>query len=549
MDGVTFCSLGGIGDVTKNLYIYETEKDLIVVDCGVGFPDPTMLGVDLVIPDISYLLTRKEKIRGIVITHAHEDHIGALPYLWPQLHAPIYATKLASAFIENKFRDFSINTRVNTVNTGVKINLGVFGITFVHVNHSVPDSANLIIDSPEGIFYHGSDYKFDLTPLDGQLSDFGRIAAAGEKGVLCLLSDSLRSERPGYTLSERIVEAQLENEIENCPGKFIVTAHSSDIYRWQMVINVAKKHQRKIVLAGRSVEQAVLIARKLGYLDLDESMIMENKIAKNYPGRDVCVLAAGSQGQPESALARIANNDNKYLKIKAGDVVVFSADPIPGNENAVHTMIDTLTKLGARVSYSEVEDDLHVSGHAAQQEMMMLMALTKPRYLIPIGGTYRQMKKYSLLAQTMGHPAENVFLLETGQQVIFANKKVVLGKKIELRNVLIDGLGIGDVGNVVLKDRRQMSKDGIVIAIVSIEASTGQIVGAPEILSRGFVYMKESEELIKNAQKEVEKSVNRQNGRIMDWQFIRKKIENNLAKFLYEQTARRPMILSVIVEV
>lgn len=549
MDGVTFCSLGGIGDVTKNLYIYETEKDLIVVDCGVGFPDPTMLGVDLVLPDISYLLAHKEKIRGIVITHAHEDHIGALPYLWPQLHVPIYATKLASAFIENKFRDFSLNTRVNTVNTGVKINLGVFGITFVHVNHSVPDSANLIIDSPEGIFYHGSDYKFDLTPLDGQLSDFGKIAAAGEKGVLCLLSDSLRSERPGYTLSERIVEAQLENEIENCPGKFIVTAHSSDIYRWQMVINVANKHQRKIVLAGRSVEQAVLIARKLGYLDLDERMIMEFKIAKNYPGRDICVLAAGSQGQPESALARIANNDNKYLKIKSGDVVVFSADPIPGNENAVHTMIDTLTKLGARVSYSEVEDDLHVSGHAAQQEMMMLMALTKPKYLIPIGGTYRQMKKYSLLAQSMGHPVENVFLLETGQQVIFSNKRVVLGKKIELRNVLIDGLGIGDVGNVVLKDRRQMSKDGVVIAIVSIEASTGQIMGTPEILSRGFVYMKESEELIKNAQKEVEKSVSRQNGRIMDWQFIRKRIENNLAKFLYEQTARRPMILSVIVEV
>lgn len=549
MSSLTFYSLGGIGDVTKNLYVYETDKDLIIVDCGIGFPDSNMLGIDLVLPDISSLLEKRNKIRGIVLTHAHEDHIGALPYIWPKLKVPIYGTELTAAFVENKMRDFSLNCRVNIVDYRQPFCLGDFLLEYLRINHSVPNAANILITTSAGTFYHGSDYKFDLTPLDGKTTDFGRIAQAGEKGVLCLMSDCLRSEKEGITLSEKVVEEQLLKEIDNCHGKFIVTAHSSDIYRWQMVVNVARKKQRKLVFAGRSVEQAVQIGRKLGYIDIDETMILDPKKVKTYPAKFVCVLAAGSQGQPYSAIARIANNEHQDIKIKPGDMVVFSADPIPGNENAVHETIDALTKLGANVSYSEVDDDLHVSGHAASYEMKLLMSLTKPKYIVPIGGTYRQMKRYQQLANSLGFADEQVLLLDTGQQVIFQDQKVTLGKKIELKNILIDGLGIGDVSSIVLRDRQQLSQDGVVVAVLSVKASSGELVGMPDILSRGFVFMKDSETLIRETQNIIVGSVGKERGRVYDWGYLRKKIETNLANFFYKKTQRRPMILSVIVEV
>jgi ribonuclease J len=549
MNIVKFCSLGGIGDVTKNIYLYETENDLVIVDCGVGFPDINMPGVDLIIPDISYILEHKEKLRAILITHAHEDHIGALPYIWPKLQVPIYATKLVAAFIENKFRDYSIGEKVRVVNNGDKIRIGDFDIEYIHVNHSVPDSSHIALTVGNQIFYHGSDFKFDWTPIDGEFSDVSKIAQVGQRGITCLLSDCLRSEREGYTLSERVVEDQLEREMKYCRGKFIVTAHSSDIYRWQMVVNVAKKYNRQIILMGRSVEQAIDISRLLNYLDLPQGMLIDSRKAKNYPDSSLCILAAGSQGQAGSALSRIANNDHPHIKIKEGDVVVFSADPIPGNENFVHSTIDSLTKLGASVSYSEVNDELHVSGHGASGELKMLMALTKPKYLIPIGGTYRHMKKYSSLAQGMGFAKQNVFLLDTGQQVVFTDKNAQMGTKLELKNVLIDGIGIGDVGSIVLRDRQQMAKDGMVVLILPIEQSTGQIIGEIELLSRGFVYMKQSDTLIKEAIKNVRKAIEGNERRITDWQFLRKKAESTLEKFFYKKTARRPTILSVIVEV
>lgn len=549
MGQLLFYSLGGIGDVTKNLYVYETEKDLIIVDFGVGFPDATMPGVDLLVPDISHLLTKIHKIRGIILTHAHEDHIGALPYIWEDLRVPLFATKLTAGFIASKFRDLSLNVPIKIVDTREKITLGDFVIDFVGVNHSVPDAVNLVISTPYGRIYHGSDFKFDLTPLDGKFSDLGKMTKAGEQGVLCLMSDCLRSERAGYTLSEKIIEEQLDKEISLCQGKFIVTADSHDLYRWQMVINVAKKHHRKVALLGRSVEQAIEIGRRLGYLNVDEQMLLNSKQIKNFPPGNLCVLISGSQGQVGSALNRVANNDHQHLKIKDGDVVVISADPIPGNENSVHIMIDSLAKLGASVSYSEVDDDLHVSGHAASQQLMLLMVLTKPKFLVPIGGTYRQMKRYLSLAQSMGHKKENVFLLEAGQQLIFKDQKALLGQKLDLKNVLIDGLGVGDVENIVLRDRQQMARDGVVIVVLSISAATGHLTTEPEILSRGFVYTKDREKLTNESRHLVKNAVKRQEGKILDWQFIRKRIDNTLSKFFWDQTARHPMILTVIIEV
>lgn len=548
MSTVSFVSLGGIGDVTKNIYVYETEKDLIVVDCGVGFPDDNMLGVDLVLPDISYLRKQKNKLRAIFITHAHEDHIGALPYLWPDLGCPIYGTKFAAHFIQNKFRDFSLHPKINIVENET-ISTGDFKVSYVHVNHSVPDSANLVIETPLGIFYHGSDFKYDWTPLDGKYTEVGKITDASKKGVLCLLSDCLGSEREGYTLSERVVEQQLEKEIDNCSGKFIVTAHSSDIYRWQMVINVAKKTQRKIALLGRSVEQAIDIAHRLHYLNLPEEMLIDQREIKKYPGRSVCILAAGSQGQPESALTRIANEDHTHVRIEEGDLVVFSADPIPGNENMVHGVIDQLTKLGATVSYSEITDQLHVSGHASQEELYMLMGLTRPKYFIPIGGTFRQMKKYSEMTEKLGYHKNKTFLLETGQKVIFSQNGASLGEKIDLQNVLIDGLGVGDVGHIVLRDRQQLAKDGVVVVIIPVAVSSGKLSGETDIISRGFVYMKDSEILMKDAKRVVQKILDKNHSKVFDWQFLRKKIEKSLSEFFYKETARRPMVLPMIVEV
>lgn len=549
MSKIKIISLGGIGDVTKNMYVYETEKDILVVDCGVGFPDETMLGVDLIIPDISYLLKNKQKIRGLVLTHGHEDHIGALPYLWPKLKVPIYATQLTAALAENKMRDAKINNHINVVSYEQKIQLGDFGVQFVRVSHSVPDAANLFITTMYGNFFHASDFKFDWTPLDGKFPEVAKIALAGQKGITCLLSDCLRSERSGYTLSESTIESQFEEEIRNCTGKFIVTAHSSDIFRWQLVVNVARRHNRKIAILGRSVDQAIDISHKLGYVKGLDGLLVDSKKIKTFPPSSICLLISGSQGQPASALARFANNEHPYAKVTPGDVVVFSADPIPGNENAVHNAIDNLTKMGARVSYSEVTDTLHVSGHAAAEELKLMMALTRPKFLLPIGGTYRQMKKYGELAQEMGWPKQNVILTEAGQPVAFSQGGFVLEKKMELDNVLVDGLGVGDVGNVILRDRQKMSQDGVVMVLLTIETSTGKIVGEPDIISRGFVYTKDSTELMDEAKKVVQQTLSQHTGKILDWPFLRKKVEMTLENFFYTKTFRRPMVLPLVVEV
>lgn len=549
-------SLGGFGDVTKNMFVYEYRKDprtisdILIVDCGIGFPDEAMFGIDLVIPDITYLRDKKDKIRGIILTHGHEDHIGALPYILPELKVPVYGTRLTAALAEVKLRDFGLQTRINVTNTDQILRIGPFSVEFVHVTHSIPDASNLIIRTPVGIFYHGSDFKFDWTPIDGKQTDVGKIARVSQEGILCLLSDCVRVESPGYTLSEELIEDTLEKEIKNCRGKFIFTTQSSNISRIQQAINVAIRNNRKIAFLGRSIEENVEVTKKLHYLEFPDMFVVSEKELKRYKPSELALVVTGSQAQPNSALSRISEGQHKFVSINEGDVVVFSADPIPGYENAVHNLIDILTAAGAQVSYSDIVDQLHVSGHGAANDLALMIGLTSPKYIIPIGGTFRQMKHYASLAQKMGYKENQIILPSEGTIMEFdGSKNVKIAGRIDLKNIMIDGLGVGDIGNVVLRDRQTMANEGIVIVVVPIEQSTGQVTAEPDIISRGFVYMKESGRLIDEAKKVVINSLRLKKGRIMDWQYVRKQIEGNLEEFLYKETHRRPLILSVVIEV
>jgi len=548
--------LGGSGNVTKNMFVYEyrrdpkTISDILIVDCGIGFPDEDMYGVDLVIPDISYLRDKKDKIRAIVLTHGHEDHTGALPYILPEIKTSVYATRLTAALAEIKLHDFGLHTRINTVSINDVLRFGSFTVEFVHVTHSIPDAANLIIRTPVGIFYHGSDFKFDWTPIDGKQTDVGKIANVSQENILCLLSDCVRVESPGYTLSEKTIEETLEKEIRNCPGKFIFTTQSSNISRIQQAINVAIRNNRKIAFLGRSIIENVWVARRLKYLDFPDMYVINEKEIKKYPPKDLGLIITGSQAQPNSALMRIAEGQHKFATINPGDVVVFSADPIPGYENAVHQLIDILTAAGARVAYSDITDTLHVSGHGAANDLALMIGLTRPRYIMPIGGTFRQMKHYSDMAKDMGYLEEQLILPKNGEVIQFDdNKNFKIAERLDLKNIMVDGLGVGDIGNAVLRDRQTMAQDGILIVVVPIEQNTGRVTAEPDIISRGFVYIKESGRLIDDAKKVIINSLRLKKGRIIDWQYVRKQIEGNLEEFLYRATHRRPLILSVVIKV
>lgn len=555
-DRVRIIPLGGIGSVTKNMYVYEyrqtpdTISDILIVDCGIGFPDEGMYGIDLIIPDITYLRDKKEKIRGIVLTHGHDDHIGALPYILPELKVPVYASRLAAAFSEVKLQEIGMQTHVQTFTSGETLQLGSFTVESVHVTHSIPDATNLVIRTPVGIFYHGSDFKFDWTPIDGQPTEVGKIARVADEGILCLLSDCVRVESPGYTLSERVIEDTVEKELHNCPGTFIFTTQSSNISRIQQAVTVAIRNNRKIAFLGRSIVQNVEVARRLQYLDFPDMYVVDEKDIKRINPKELALIVTGSQAQPRSVLTRIAEGIHKTVAIRPGDVVVFSADPIPGYENAVHSLIDTLTAAGARVAYSDITDQLHVSGHGAASDLALMIGLTHPKYLFPIGGTIRQMRHYSELAQTMGYQEKQVILPLSGNSLEFdAMGTFRLGKKVELKNIMVDGLGVGDIGNVVLRDRQTMANEGIVIVIVPVDHNSGQVTSEPDIISRGFVYMKESTELIRQAKHVVIRALEMKKGQITDWRFVRNQIEDNLEEFLYKETHRRPLILAVVIEV
>ncbi|MCL4339024.1 ribonuclease J [Patescibacteria group bacterium] len=549
--------LGGIGNVTKNMYVYEYRRssggeisDILIVDCGIGFPDEAMYGIDLVIPDITYLRDKKDKIRAIILTHGHEDHIAALPYILPDLKVPVYGTRLTAALAEVKLRDFGLQNHINTADTSQILHFGPFSVEFVHVTHSIPDATNLIIRTPVGIFYHGSDYKFDWTPIDGQQTEVGKIARVSSEGILCLLSDCVRVESPGYTLPERIIEDTLEEELRKCRGKFIFTTQSSNISRIQQAINVAVRNNRKIAFLGRSIVENVDVTKKLHYLEFPDIFVVQERELKRYKPSDLFLIVTGSQAQPNAALSRIADGSHKFVSINPGDTVIFSADPIPGYENAVHGLIDELTARGAKVAYSDIMDALHVSGHGAANDLALMIGLTRPKFILPIGGTIRQMRRYADMAKEMGYKDNQILLPGEGDVLEFDSMgNVRKGENIDLKNVMVDGLGVGDVGNVVIRDRQTMANEGIVVVVVPVEQSTGQVTAEPDIISRGFVYMKESTRLIDGAKKVVTNSLRLKKGRIFDWQFVRKQIEGRLEEFLYKETHRRPLIISVVVEV
>ncbi len=546
---VKIVPLGGAGEVTKNMFVYQYGHECVIVDCGLGFPSTEMLGVDFVIPDVSYLLDRQLKVLGLVITHAHEDHIGAIPYIAPLLKAPIFASPLTAAFIKAKLEDFpGVNLRINLIDPDQSLHLGPFKVNFIRVAHSVPDSLHLLIRSPVGLIYHASDFKFDLT-APSQPTDVAKIARFGNEGVLLLLSDCLRAEKPGVTPSEETIKETFAHITASTKGKVLITTTSSNLFRIKQAIEVAVSQGRKVALVGRSVIKAVDIAFRMGIFHFPLATFVELDQVRTLPANQLLLIVAGSQAQPESALSQIANDQHEVVRISKGDSVVFSADPIPGNIDAVYALIDSLVKLGAQVVYSDILDDLHVSGHAAAFELMLLVSLLKPQFVMPISGGFRQMAAYVQLAKQMGFSDDRIILAQTGRVVEVQPRLIKLGSQISLRNVLVDGLGVGDVGSVVLRDRQQIAEDGFVVVIVPVDTETGRVAGKPDIVSRGFVYMNRSKRLIRKAEQIVVNCLGGQTGRITDWYFVRRHIEDNLKRFLYNETKRRPMILPVVIEV
>jgi len=541
--------LGGVGDVTKNMYVYEYDQDIIIVDCGVGFPDEAMPGVDLVIPDISYLREKRNKIRGILITHGHEDHIGGLPYIWPDLQAPIYTQKLTAGFIRAKFTEHNLpKDKVFSLTLQSKLKLGVFEASFYQVSHSVPDSVGIVFKTPVGTIIHQADFKIDWTPVSGQVTDVGTGARLGAEGVLFLLLDCLRVDKPGFNKSEKSIEDTFEKASLETQGKLLITMTSSNVSRMQQAINVAQRLGRKIAIVGRSFENNFQVSRDLGYLTVGPGLVIAPDAIESFAPNKVLILIAGAQGQLDSSLVRAANEEHKQVKLKRGDSVLFSADPIPGTESAQNALIDDLTRLGVDVYYSAITDALHVSGHAALEELRLMINLIKPKFLFPIGGTFRHMRAFSSMCQEMGYEKKQIIEAEDGDILEVTKLGVKLDGKIDLQNVYVDGLGIGDVGHIVLRDRQKMAEEGVVVVVATLDQRTGKLVQEPDIIQRGFVFEEVSQELLDQSKRVVADALGRHSHKVSDWRFLRKLIEDVLEKFFYDTTQRRPLILSVIVE-
>ncbi len=542
--------LGGLGEIGKNMMVVEFGEDIIIVDAGLMFPNEEMLGIDLVIPDISYLLEKKEKIRGIVITHAHEDHIGALPYVLPQLNVPVYCTKLAKGLISVKLKERKAlaQTRINVVSPGNPFSLGRFKVELFPVCHSIPDAAGLIIHTPIGTVVHSGDFKLDHTPVNGVPTDLSRLAQIGTQGVLLLLSDSTYAELPGYTPSERVVGEALEQIMVKAPGRVIITTFASLISRIQQVIDAASKHQRRIFVVGRSMSDNVRMARELGYLKMPEGIMGRMDELRNTPHEKTIIITTGSQGEPTSGLVRIANRDHRQVNIVPGDTVVLSASPIPGNESLINRTIDSLFKQGAEVYYGNAAQT-HVHGHASQEELKLLLRLVKPRYFMPVHGEYRHLNLHTRLAQSVGIPAENTFVLEDGDILELNQKKGKITGKVGTGHVYVDGLSVGDVGGIILRNRRMLSRDGIVVVIIAVNKQTGKLVGRPDIVSRGFVDINESKDMLEESRDLVARILDHGRRHTAEWGFADSKVRDALNRFYYEHTKRRPMILPVMVKV
>jgi len=542
--------LGGLSEIGKNMTVMEYGEDIIIIDAGLMFPGEDMLGIDLVIPDISYLLERREKIRGIVITHGHEDHIGALPYLLPQLNVPVYSTKLTQGLISVKLKERKALTgaRLIVVPPGGDVTLGKFRVEFFPVCHSIPDSAGLIIYTPVGTVVHTGDFKIDYTPVDSKPTDLSRLAQLGAQGVLLLLSDSTYAELPGYTPSERVVGETLDHVMADAPGRVIVTTFASLVSRIQQVIDAAAKHQRRVFIIGRSMIDTVSIALELGYLNAPDGILARLDELKGMPHNKVVLVTTGSQGEPTSALVRIANRDHRQVHVLRGDTIILSATPIPGNEALINRTVDNLFKQGAQVLYDKVAQ-VHVHGHGSQEELKLLLSLVKPKFFMPIHGEYRHLSIHAKLAESIGIPTENIFLLEDGDILELNPQAGRITGKVSAGNVYVDGLSVGDIGSLVLRNRRMLSRDGIVVVIIAVNKQTGKLVGRPDIVSRGFVDTKESKEMIDESRDLVAHALDRSGDHPAEWGFVNTKVRDILNKFYYEQTKRRPMILPVMVKV
>lgn len=543
--------LGGLHEIGKNITVFEYGDDMIAVDCGLSFPEDDMLGVDLVIPDITYILKNQEKFKGLVITHGHEDHIGGIPYFLKQLNTPIYGTKLTLGLIKNKLEEHNLvnSTKMYEAKYGQIIKLGCFKIEFIRSSHSIPDSAMLAINTPVGTILHTGDFKIDYTPIDGKRIDLGRIAEIGNKGVLALMSDSTNSERKGYTMSESSVGEVFDKLFANCTKRIVVATFASNVHRVQQIVNSAVKYGRKIAICGRSMINMINTSIELGYIKCPDNLFIDIDMINNYTDNQLVIITTGSQGEAMSALTRMATGTHKKVKITQNDLVIISATPIPGNEKYVSKVVDDLMQIGAEVVYSALED-VHVSGHACQEEQKLILTLAKPKYFIPVHGDYRHLVAHSETAKTIGIPKENIFMLHNGLVLEMNKESAEYAETVPSGRILVDGLGIGDVGNVVLRDRQHLSQDGLIIVVLTLDGSSGEVVAGPDVITRGFIYVKESENIMEEIKNEVRQEVRECEYRgITDWTTIKNIVRDNLRDYIFNKTKRNPMIIPIIMEI
>ncbi len=542
--------LGGLGEIGKNMTAFRYGDEIIVIDAGLMFPEDDMLGIDLVIPDITYLLENRDKIKAIFLTHGHEDHIGALPYVMKQIDVPVYGTALTLGILHGRLKENRVSSaNLQTVKPGDIIKAGVFTVDFIRVNHSIPDAVALAITTPMGVVIHTGDFKIDHTPVDGEVTEFSKFAEYGNRGVLALLADSTNAERPGFTASEKVVGQTFDDEFRSAKKRIIVATFSSNVHRIQQVVDAAVKYKRKVAVIVRSMINVVNIAKELGYLKAPEGVIIDIDETRNYSDEQIVIITTGSQGEPMSALTRMALNDHKKVNIKPGDTVIISATPIPGNEKLVSRTINHLYKLGAEVIY-EKSNGVHVSGHASQEEIKLIHNLVRPQFFIPVHGEYRHLMKHAGIAESLGMPKENILIAENGSIIEVKKTGISLNGKVPSGKVLVDGLGVGDVGNIVLRDRRQLSQDGIMIVVVTVDKENCHIVSGPDIVSRGFVYVREAEGLMEDAQEKVRAALERcEEQKVSEWSVIKSTVRDTLGRFLFEKTRRRPMILPIIMEI
>ncbi|KLE16639.1 ribonuclease J [Clostridium sp. C8] len=548
---VKIIPLGGVGEIGKNITAIEAGEEIIVVDCGVAFPDEEMYGVDLIIPDITYLIQNKDKVKGFFITHAHEDHIGSIPYILKQLNVPIYGTRLALAIIENKLREHNLIETSNliSVNPGENVDLENISIEFIQSTHSIAESCCLAIKTPLGVIFHTGDFKIDLTPIDEKVIDINRISSIGKEGVILLMADSTNVERSGYTMSEKSIGNTFRKIFRSAKGRIIVATFASNIHRMQQIIDASIENNRRVSFSGRSMENISKSAKELGYLHIPDDMLVEIDDIKNYSNENITIITTGSQGEPMAALARIAFGNHRKIKIERDDLFIISASPIPGNDKLISKVINQLFKKGADVIYEDLEE-VHVSGHAYREELKLMHTLIKPKYFMPVHGEYRHLKHHKDLAISLGMESKDIFILEVGNVLEIKQESAKICGKVTSGTVLVDGLGVGDVGSLVLRDRKHLAQDGLVNIVVTIEKESYSIIAGPDIITRGFVYVKESEELIKELKQiATEELQNCLDDKIIEWYLIKTNVKKALERYIYDKTKRRPTIIPIIMEI